>query len=107
MAVNPFDFLKQFGNMQERMNEIQERLGRISVTGSAGGDMVQVEMNGRMEVSRVRISPEAVDLQDLGMLEDLLRAAVSDALYKIKERIRDEVSALTGGLNLPPGFMGL
>jgi DNA-binding YbaB/EbfC family protein len=107
MAVNPFDFLKQFGNMQERMNEIQERLGRISVTGSAGGDMVQVEMNGRMEISRVRISPEAVDLQDLGMLEDLLRAAVSDALYKIKERIRDEVSALTGGLNLPPGFMGL
>ena len=101
------DFLKQFGNIQERMAEIQEGLRRISVVGSAGGDMVQVELNGQMEVVRVHISKEAVDPSDIGMLEDLILAALSDALAKMKERIREEVSALTGGINLPPGLLGL
>ncbi len=107
MAINPFDFLKQFGNMQERMNEIQGRLATISVVGSAGGDMVQVEMNGQMQVLAVHISEEAVDPAEIQMLQDLLQAAFSDALFKIKEKIREEVSSLTGGLNLPPGLMGI
>ena len=106
-AVNPFDFLKQFGNIQERMNEIQNRLQGISAVGSAGGDMVQIEMNGHMQVLDVRISEEAVDPEDITMLQDLLRAAFSDALHKIKEKIREEASSLTGGLNLPPGFLGM
>ncbi len=104
---NPFDFLKQFGNIQERMNEIQNRLQGISVVGSAGGDMVQIEMNGHMQVLGVRISQEAVDPQDIQMLQDLLQAAFSDVLHKIKEKIREEVSSLTGGLNLPPGILGM
>ena len=104
---SPFDFLKQFGNIQERMNEIQNRLEGISVVGSAGGDMVQIEMNGHMQVLVVRISEEAVDPKDIPMLQDLLQAAFSDALYKIKEKIREEVSSLTGGLNLPPGILGM
>jgi hypothetical protein len=106
-AGNPFDFLKQFGNIQERMSEIQNRLQGISVVGSAGGDMVQIEMNGHMQVMDVRISEEAVDPEDIPMLQDLLRAAFSDALHKIKEKIREEASSLTGGLNLPPGFLGM
>jgi DNA-binding YbaB/EbfC family protein len=107
MAINPFEMLKSFGNIQERMGEIQERLRHISVVGSAGGDMVQVELNGHMEVLRVSISQEAVDPNDLSLLQDLTRAAFSDALFKVKERIREEFSALTGGLNLPPGMLGL
>jgi DNA-binding YbaB/EbfC family protein len=106
-AGNPFDFLKQFGNIQERMSEIQNRLQGISVVGSAGGDMVQIEMNGHMQVLGVRISEEAVDPEDITMLQDLLRAAFSDALHKTKEKIREEVSSLTGGLNLPPGILGM
>jgi DNA-binding YbaB/EbfC family protein len=106
VAINPFDFLKQFGNVQERMQEMQERLGRVQATGSAGGGMVQVELNGHLEVTRVIIAPEAVDPNDIPMLQDLLRAAFADALFKVKEKIREEVSALTGGLNLPPGFLG-
>jgi len=106
-AVNPFDFLKQFGNIQERMSEIQNRLQDIIVVGSAGGDMVQVEMNGHMQVVGVRISEEVVDPAEIQMLQDLLQAAFSDALQKIKDRIREEVSSLTGGLNLPPGLLGL
>ena len=107
MAINPFDMLKQFGNMQERMGEIQERLRRLTVTGSAGGGMVEVEMNGHMEVQGVRISREAVDPSEIDMLQDLLRAAFSDAMFKIKEKMREEVSSLTGGLPIPPGLMGM
>jgi hypothetical protein len=107
MAINPFELLKQFGNMQERMNEMQGRLGRIAVVGSAGGGMVQVELNGHLEATRVRIGPEAVDPADIPMLQDLVRAALTDALTKIKEKIREEASSLTGGLPLPPGMLGL
>lgn len=107
MAINPFDLMKQFGSMQERMTEIQEKLKELQVVGSAGGDMIQVELNGHMEVRDIRISPEAVDPQDIPMLEDLVQAAATDALLKIKEKIREELSSLTGGLPLPPGIMGL
>ena len=106
MAINPFDLMKQFGSMQEQMSEIQDKLKGLKVVGSAGGDMVQVELNGHMDVGDVRISSEAVDPQDISLLEDLVQAATTDALVKIKEKIREELSALTGGLPLPPGMMG-
>ncbi len=107
MNINPFDLMKNFGNLQNKMNEIQERLGSLKVVGSAGGEMVKVEMNGRFEVLSVRIMPEAVDPDDPGMLQDLVKAAISDSLFRIKEAIRGEMSNLTGGLNLPPGMMGM
>jgi len=107
MAVNPFELLKQFGNLQERMSELQGRLARVTVVGTSGGGMVQVELNGQLSVTRLTISPEAVDPEDLPMLQDLLRAAFSDALAKVKEKIQAEVSSLTGGLPLPPGLLGL
>ncbi len=105
--MNPMDLLRQFGNLQERMNEVQERLKGVRVTGTAGGDMVQIDLNGQMEVLAVRISSEAVDPGEIAMLQDLVRAAFADAGVKIKDRIREELSSLTGGLNLPPGFLGL
>ena len=107
MAVNPFELFKQFGNLQERMNEMQGRLGRITAVGSAGGGMVQVEINGQLSVTGLTISPEAVDPRDIPMLQDLLRAAFADAMAKVKEKIREEVSSLTGGMPLPPGLLGL
>jgi DNA-binding YbaB/EbfC family protein len=105
MAVNPFDLIKQFGNIQEKMTEVQNRLKEIQVTGSSGGDMIQVEINGHMEIIKVHISEEAVDPKDIVMLEDLIQAAFSDALSKAKERIRQEMLSVTGGINLPPGLM--
>lgn len=107
MAVNPFELLKQFGNLQERMGELQGRLARVTVVGSSGGGMVQVELNGHLNVTRLTVSPEAVDPDDIPMLQDMLRAALADALAKVKERIQAEVSSLTGGLPLPPGLLGL
>jgi hypothetical protein len=106
MAINPFDMLKQFQNIQSRMGEIQEKLRALHVTGSAGGGLVTIELNGQMEVEKVTISPEAVDPKDLRMTEDLVLAALSDALDRLKEKMREEMSQFTG-LNLPPGLLGL
>ena len=106
MAINPFDFLKQFQSLQSRMGEIQERLKSVRVTGSSGGGVVTIEMNGQMEVEKVTISPEAVDPKDVKMLEDLIFAALTDTLNRLKEKLKEEASQATG-LNLPPGMFGL
>ena len=102
---NPFELLKNFQNIQAQMSDMQQRLGEIRVTGSAGGGMVQIEMNGQMAVTGVRITPEAVDPGDIEMLQDLVLAAASDALARVKERMKEEASSLTG-LDLPPGVLG-
>ncbi|MDR1626556.1 MAG: YbaB/EbfC family nucleoid-associated protein [Spirochaetia bacterium] len=107
MTINPFELLKNFGNIQSKMGELQGKLAGVRVSGSAGGDMVKVEINGRFEVLSVLIAPEAVDPQGVSVLQDLVRAAMTDALHKVKEAIRAEVAGMTGGINLPPGFMGL
>ena len=105
--MNPFDFLKQFQDLQGKMGEIQEKMKHISAQGTSGGDMVSIELNGQMQVLSVKISKEAVDPNDIQMLEDLVLAAFTDAVFKIKEKLREEMSSITGGLNLPPGLMGL
>ena len=105
--MNPMDLIKNFQNIQSRVGEMQEKLKDVTVSGTSGGDMVRIEMNGQMEVTKVTISPEAVDPDDIAMLEDLVFAAFSDAFAKIKEKMREEMSALTGGMNLPPGFLGM
>ena len=107
MKMNPMDLLKNFQNIQSRVGEMQEKLKDVSVTGTSGGDMVRIDINGQMEVTKVSISPEAVDPDDIGMLEDLVFAAFSDAFAKIKEKMREEMSAITGGMDLPPGLMGM
>ena len=105
--MNPIEFVKNLQNMQSRMGEMQERLGEITVAGSAGGDMVRIEINGQMEVLSVTISPEAVDPDDVGMLQDLVLAAFTDASVKVREKLREEMSSLTGGMNIPPELMGM
>ena len=104
--MNPMDILKNVQQLQSRMNEAQSKLKEITVVGSAGGDMVRVDMTGEFAVTNVTISPEAVDPEDLGMLEDLVLAAFSDAVHKVRDRIQQEMSSVTGGLNLPPNLFG-
>ena len=89
------------------MGEMQDRLKDLTVSGTSGGGMVVIEMNGQMEVTGVTISPEAVDPEDIGMLEDLIFAAFSDASAKMKEKMKEEMSSLTGGMDLPPGLFGV
>ena len=104
--MNPKDLMKNLQNMQSRVGDMQEKMKELSVAGSAGGDMVNIEINGQMEVTRVKISPEAVDPNDIEMLEDLVFAAFSDATAKMKEKMQEEMSSITGGMNLPPGIFG-
>ena len=106
MNINPFDILKNAQKIQEQVGEFQEKLNTLSATGSAGGGMVEIDLNGKMDVIDVRIAPEA--MEDRDMLQDLIAAAFSNGMERIRELINSEMSAITGGLNIPglPGFPG-
>jgi hypothetical protein len=97
------DLLKQVQEVRERMQRLQEELGARSVEGSAGGGMVVAVVNGRQELLDLRIEKEVVDPGDVGMLRDLVRAAVNDALARSREMAAAEMAKLTGGM-LPPGI---
>ncbi|MDR0877195.1 MAG: YbaB/EbfC family nucleoid-associated protein [Treponema sp.] len=108
MNINPFDILKNAEKIQEQMGAFQEKLGTIRVTGSAGGGMVEVDINGKMEVLAVRIAPEAVDAKDIDMLQDLVAAAFTSGMEKIREQTSQEMGAMAGGLGISgiPGLNG-
>jgi DNA-binding YbaB/EbfC family protein len=109
MNMNPFDVLKNAQKLQEQMGSLQEKMAAIRRTGAAGGGMVEVTLNGKMEVVELRIAPEAMEGGDREMLEDLISAAFNSALEKVREALNQEVGALMGipGLNgMIPGFPG-
>jgi DNA-binding YbaB/EbfC family protein len=99
--INPFDILKNAQKIQEQMGSFQEKLATIVVTGSAGGGMVEIDINGKMDVQAVRIAPEAAE--DIQMLQDLIAAAFTNALEKIRERTGAEMGSFASGLGIPPG----
>jgi hypothetical protein len=105
MNINPFDLLKNAQKMQEQMNGFQEKLASITATGAAGGGLVEIDVNGKLELIAVRIAPEAMDGADVEMLQDLILAAFNDGMSKVKDEIGNEVGVMTGGLNIP-GFPG-
>lgn len=98
--------LKQLQQMQARMAKIQQELGEKTVTGSAGGGMVEVTVNGHQKVLSVSVKPEVVNPEDVEMLQDLVLAAANDALEKARELASQEMGAVTAGLGLPPGMIG-
>ncbi len=98
--MNPFDMMKDVQGLKEKMKDARERLKGITVTGSSGGDMVEVDMNGEFSVLDVRISADVVNPDEREMLEDLVLAAVSDATAKLRESMKHEISEVTGGLPL-------
>ena len=96
--------MKQAQQMQAKMAELQEQLADLEVHGAAGGDMVQVTMNGKGVLRAVKIDPSLINADDAEVLEDLIVAAVNDAKRKVETRVSEEMQKLTGGLNLPPGM---
>lgn len=100
--------MKQAQQFQAKMTKLQEELGDRTVEASAGGGMVTVIANGRQEVVSVKIDPEVIDPADAEMLQDLIQAAVNDALTRAKNMVNEEMGKLTRGLNIPniPGLMG-
>jgi DNA-binding YbaB/EbfC family protein len=98
------NLMAQVRKMQEDMEKAQAALAEEQVTGSAGGGMVEVVMDGHQNVSAVRLKPEVVDPDDVEMLQDLLLAAINDASQKAKALAEDRMGGVTGGLDLPPGL---
>lgn len=96
--------LKQAQEMQSRMQEMQEKLESVEITGSSGGDMVQVVLSGRGEMRRIKIDPSLINAAEAEVMEDLIVAAHQDAKGRLEARLAEEMSKLTGGLPLPPGF---
>ncbi|HHT9120499.1 MAG TPA: YbaB/EbfC family nucleoid-associated protein [Candidatus Hypogeohydataceae bacterium YC41] len=97
---------KQAQKMQKRMEELQQELKERVVEASSGGGMVTVHMNGRQELLNIKIDPEVVNPKEVEMLEDLVVAAVNQAIKKSQQLYEEELSKLTGGLAIP-GISGL
>jgi nucleoid-associated protein EbfC len=98
--------MRQLPKIKEEMERFQQRLGQITAEGDAGGGMVRVRVNGRMEVLSCSLSDESLRLNDREMLEDLIRAATNQALERVRQQVAEETGKMAAGLGLPPG-MGL
>lgn len=94
--------MKQAQQMQENMKKMQEQLASVEVEGQSGAGMVKVVMTCKHDVRRVTIDPSVMD--DREMLEDLLAAAVNDAVRRVEATTQERMAGFTSGLNLPPGF---
>ena len=99
------NFMKQFGKLQRQMEEVQQELANLTVTGSAGGGMVNVVANGKQEIISIKIDPEILS-DDIEMVEDMIVAATNQALTKAQELSQQKMAGLSGGLlaNLPGGL---
>ena len=104
---NMGNLMKQAQQFQSKMAKLQEELGDRTAEATSGGGMVNVVANGRQEILSIDIDPEVVDSEDVEMLQDLILAAVNDALTRAKNMVNEEMGKLTKGLNLPniPGLM--
>jgi DNA-binding YbaB/EbfC family protein len=100
MGMN-MNFLKQAQELQEKIKKIQEDLVNKQASGSSGGDMVKATVNGKHELVNITVAREVVNPEDIEMLEDLIVAAVTDAMHKIDEVIKSEMAKVTGGLSIP------
>ncbi|UCC55676.1 MAG: YbaB/EbfC family nucleoid-associated protein [Gammaproteobacteria bacterium] len=97
------NLMKQAQEMQANMQKAQEELASMEVTGASGGGLVSVVMTGKHEVRRISIDDSLLG-DDKDMLEDLVAAAINDAVHKVESTTQERLSSLTGGLNLPPGM---
>lgn len=95
------NMMKQAQKLQAQMLRLQEELAEKTVESSSGGGMVTVVANGRQQIVSINIEREVVDPEDVEMLQDLIQAAVNDALAKAQEMVSSEMGKLTGGLNIP------
>lgn len=102
--MNMNKMMKQVQQMQAKMAKLQEELAQKTLEATAGGGVVKVTANGKQEIVDINIDPSAVDPEDVEMLEDLILAAVNEALRQVQEMNANEMTKLTGGLNIPGLF---
>jgi len=110
MIMDMAKLLRQFQKMQGDIKKIQKEIAKEKVTGSSGGGMVEVTINGKLEVVDIKIEKKLMEEKDVEMLEDLVLAAVNKALLKAQQLAKERMGRLTGGLNIPgmdiPGMLG-
>ena len=97
------NMMKQAEALQRNMQKAQEEIALMEVTGESGGGMVKVTMTGKHEVRRVQIEPAVIG-EDREMLEDLVAAAINDAVRRVEQTTQEKMSSVTAGMPLPPGF---
>lgn len=100
------EMLKNPQALQARVEELRAKTLRIQVTGSSGGGMVKITLNGALDMLSCEIAPEVVDPKEISLLQDLVRAAYNDASAKVKEAAQRELSEGVEGMPMPPGFPG-
>ena len=98
MPGNMNNLMKQAQRMQRQMEEAQKALEEKEFTATAGGGAVEITMTGKKEITKVKLSPEVVDPDDIEMLEDLVMAAANEAIRKVEEETQESMSKITGGL---------
>lgn len=96
--MNPFDIMKNMQNIQAQMQQMQSKLEQMRASGSSGGGMVEVTVNGKMEVQSISISPEIVDPTDISTLEVLVAAAFNSAVKDVQDRLKSEAASIAGGM---------
>ena len=99
--MNMQQLMQQAQRMQEQLAEAEESLKDVQVSASAGGGAVKVTMNGSMQLEGIEIAPEALDPDDVEFLQDLIVIAVNDAVSQVNEVANQQMSAITGGMNIP------
>lgn len=104
MAGNMGNMMKQVQKMQKQMVKMQEELQEKVIESTSGGGMVRVEISGKKELVSLTIDPQAVDPDDVEMLQDMILAAINEGLRKMDELTASEMKKVTGGMNLPPGL---
>jgi DNA-binding YbaB/EbfC family protein len=104
MKGNIGNIMKQAQQLQENMQRAQAEIATIEVTGESGGGMAKVTMSGKHEVRRVVLDPSIISADDKDMLEDLIAAAINDAVQKVERTTQEKMSSVMGGMKLPPGM---
>lgn len=99
--MNPFDMLKNINSLKDQLGTMQSELQEITATGSAGGNIVNVTINGKFEITNVKLDPICVDPRDVQMLQDLIIAAHHDAMSKIQDELKTKYGSILGGMGIP------
>lgn len=102
---NMAGMMKKVQKLQADMAKMQEELKQRTVESTSGGGAIQVVITGEKQIQSIKIAPSAVDPEDVEMLEDLIVAAVNEAIKKVDEMTAQEMGKVTGGYNLPPGLL--
>jgi nucleoid-associated protein EbfC len=104
MKGNIGNIMKHAQQLQENMQRAQAEIAMLEVTGESGGGMAKVTMTGKHEVRRVVLDPSIISADDKDMLEDLVAAAINDAVQKVERTTQEKMSSVMGGMKLPPGM---